>query len=89
MTTVTFDYDDMAYESFAKKTGKDNVVQVIKKLMNEYSAYSVLNNELAKPTTNQPMFQPNFTAKKSKIGALPDIKIPDNFDDIEITDFDV
>lgn len=78
MQTISFEVDDLYYQELISQVGKDNLSDFFKKLS---EPYFLLNKKSDIP--------PMPSNRPYRLGALPNINIPDNFDDIEITDFDV
>ncbi|MDO4896876.1 MAG: hypothetical protein Q3971_05875 [Moraxella sp.] len=75
MQTVTLQLDDVYYQKLMSQVGKENLAEFFQKVS---KPYFLLNKTMDVPN-NRPY----------RLGALSHIKVPDNFDDIEITDFDV
>lgn len=78
MQTVTLQFDDVYYQKLINQVGKDNLAEFFQKVS---EPYFLLNKTMDTPISSND--------RPYRLGALSHIKIPDNFDDIEITDFDV
>ncbi|WP_323841928.1 MULTISPECIES: hypothetical protein [unclassified Moraxella] len=78
MQTISFEVDDMYYQKLIQTIGKDNLAEFFQKVSEPYFLLHQ-KADIAPMPKNRPY----------RLGALPDIKIPDDFDDLEIMDFDV
>ncbi|MFC0820196.1 hypothetical protein [Moraxella marmotae] len=78
MQTISFEVDDVYYQELISQVGKDNLSDFFQKVS---EPYLWLNKKAKADISSQ--------SRPYRLGALPNIKIPDNFDDIEIADFDI
>lgn len=78
MQTVTLQFDDVYYQKLMSQVGKENLTEFFQKIS---EPYFLLNK-----TMDTPILPNN---RPDRLGELSHIKMPNAFDDIEITDFDV
>lgn len=76
MQTISFEVDDTYYQNLISRVKQENFALFFKQVSEPY-----LKNQQNAISSN--------TDRPYRLGALPNINIPDDFDDIEITDFDI
>lgn len=72
MTTVTLEFDNVAYDNFVKEVGKENIFQTFKDFVENYPLYkNALKDGLA----------------HYRLGGCTPFHVPDDFDNDEFPEF--